>query len=397
MARWVLALIAICISVSSGHAAVSSQGSLTLELVQKSGVTPTVMDYGAVWDGSQVTTALASPFAHTLTLRITNNGSDPIDGVSTTLTLPDGFVTLSNTVGGQIGVTDVTSSLSIGALNPATDSQVITLPAGTVLPVGETLTLTIDCYPGSGSSLGTGQSISWSWDDGTGAQSVATTTSVLRSLPGAVLTADASEVAVPNSTTFTVTISNLGAGAAFDVEIDPAASLRAMAGDTTTVGGFALVFDSWIGLPAGATTDANSVVTLPHLGPGDSVSFQLQATAISCGDMSVELEVDDLYARDVSEAPIDSVASVRLRIEEPLLQYTTGPPDLNLSFGAWTSYTVVLENAKDGAATAVTIDTGLESVGGTVEIRFPGPNTDGWNYDSSTGTFALPADTFIAR
>ena len=210
---------------------------------------------------------------------------------------------------------------------------------------------------------------------------------MVRSLPSVSITADDTEVAVPDQTTFTVVVSNLGAGAAFDVEIDPAQSLLAMTGDTTSVGGYSLRFDSWVGLPADATTGSGSVVSLPHVGPGESVTFQLRATAISCGDMSVEVDVDDLYMRDTSEPAIEGVASLRLKIEEPLLVFDQGPQNMALQFGEWTAFTVVLENEKDGAASSVTLDTTLESLSGTVEVRFTGANSDGWTYNASNGTF----------
>ena len=110
----VLVLVALGGSLS---AAVSSEGTLTLELVDKSGTTPNAMDYGGVWNGTQVTTSPASPTAHTLTLRIENTGDEAINGLTTTLALPTGFTTLSNTRTGRIGLTNVTSSITVGALS----------------------------------------------------------------------------------------------------------------------------------------------------------------------------------------------------------------------------------------------------------------------------------------
>ena len=73
----------------------------------------------------------------------------------------------------------------------------------------------------------------------------------------------------------------------------------------------------------------------------------------------------------------------------PLLEFSPAPADIAIAFSQWTAGSFTLNNAKDGIASNVTVQSNFHTFG-PLEVRFSGPDTDGWAYDNATGLFSRP-------
>ena len=282
----------------------------------------TYFDRGGAWH-SGTGSELSPSNGHTLALTLESTSNDPVEGITISLDLPPGVVALPATavVPGSSGSPLATT---VGQTTTFDLSNVV------IANKNDTLTLSIAVYPDA-TFVGDEMTATWHYDSATlsGTPSIDITVPVQ---DGNVLfsnQADATSVKAGETTTFTVAVSNTGAGGLFEVTLDqnsiaPAngtydlelVSFTQLTGHSNETAQTAAV----------AAGDAEAFV-LPFLEPGGEWRVQVTALATGCGDITSIAKLTDRITTDADANTTSRVrpATMQVALSQPQWRLPAAP------------------------------------------------------------------------
>lgn len=328
----------------------------------------TYMDIGGVWNGS---TEVTNTTGDTFTFVITNTGATSAFEISPRVTLPAHFQFVPGTVA---------VSLSSGGPITISASQsgnlIIFVPqSGYDLPAGVTMTITyglrvLSTMPSSGTYSLTPAAHYATTNGGSLTQTPSFANQNILVQQGATIISKSPTNqlrAVNQNALFTVTVTNTGLGALYDVTINESA---------INPGGSLQLVSMTKTAPTRAATGSSPVLTMPYLAPGESFVVDVVATVTACANILNTVSTTDRTAFTAKNA----TAPVVLDLQQPLITYS--PPNATLSYSATTNVSFNVQNTGLGDARNITLDSNLESLGVTVSSV-----SAGWSYNASNGVF----------
>lgn len=339
----------------------------------------TYMDIGGVWNG---TTEVTNTTGDTFTYVLTNTGSVSAFNLSPRVTLPAHFQYVPNTA--------TASASPGGALTPVSATQVgnlvtFSLPSGYDLPAGTTLTINyglrvLSTMPSSGTYSVTPSVQYGSTDISSLNQSASFSSQNILVLQGATIitkTPTNQLKAVSQTANFTVTVTNTGLGALYDVTINESA---------INPGGSLQLVSMTKTAPARATTGSSPTLTMPYLAPGESYVVDVAATVTACANILNTVSTTDRTAFTAKS----TTAPVVLDLQQPLIAYT--PSNVTLNYSSSVNVSFPVQNTGLGDALSVTLDSNLESLGVTVSAV-----SAGWSYNAGNGVFTYTGGSPAGR
>ncbi|NRA37046.1 MAG: hypothetical protein HRU15_02805, partial [Planctomycetes bacterium] len=378
-------------------AAVIYSGASELDLVDWGLTEPLAMEVGGASDGINVVHNSATPKAHIfrLTAIASGDGADfPLIGLEFDAVLPSGFVVLNGSAQATINM----GSATVVITNPVSNRYrlAITDPIND----GDSIVVQLELYPETAATLGSA-SLNWEINAGGALMGNLEQTTVIESgeIVGKV-NSSISAVAIGESIIIDITLSNPGLAGMFDIQFDPAANI--------VPSDFSLSFNSFVtaGLPAGFSIDGSNVLTIPYLAAGDSLTVSINASAYDCDDLTFLTKVNDIYTRNNALGDVELVISFALLPTSPELSFIDDPlasmpvvvsaPAINIVYDAWAPFQIHVQNRGEGVAQAISLDTSLELLGASIEVRIIGANADGWIYTGADGVFSLPVLTELS-
>lgn len=343
-ARLLAAACAVVALVSVAHAAADIQITSSFTAAQSG---RTYMDVGRVWTGSALGTH------DTVSFTFTNTGDATAFDFAPSVTLP----ALFSYVAGTATVSSTPSGATLGSVSASGQKLTFVLsPAGYDLPAGGSLTIT--CGIITATTIGNGTYTVSGARQYALVNAGALEPEVVRSQPVIVRAGDSTLAITPAQQTravgsdadFTVTVTNTGLGALFNVTINesainPGGNLQLVPGSITRT--------STNPLPH---TASGAVYTLPYLGPGEKFILTLKAQVLDCGSILNTVATTDLTGATAATA----AASVALDLAQPLISYTV--PAIQLVYNDWAPVSIPVTNAVSaGAARALKLRTSLSS------------------------------------
>lgn len=325
----------------------------------------TAFDLAGTWNGSaEVATG------DLVELQLVNAGSGTAFDLALTATLPAGFSYVRGTASGVPGISAVQAGQTL----------TFSLPVDTDIAAGASETIGFGLIAGASVADGThaiSLSAVYGTTDGASDGSEVSALPVVARAGASLLSVDPLQqsAAVQDSVTFDVTVENTGLGGLFDVTIDESAI-------DPTNGAGSLAFVSIVETaPGGSGTPGGPVLTFPYLGPGDSVTARVTATVTDCESIDNPVATTDRTAATAATV----TASIALDLTQPLIAVAVG--DDGLSFSEARVFTATIDNTGMGAATGLSLDSSLESLGVTVSDVDPD-----WSYDAPSGVFTYVAN-----
>lgn len=175
---------------------------------------------------------------------------------------------------------------------------------------------------------------------------------------------------VGSSVTWDISVTNSGLGGLFDVQLDESGL------------GSGLTLDSIMPTsPASpAPSVVGSVVSIPYLAPGETLSADITATVALCDGLTNIVALSERNGTVTDSAD----ASVQLDLETPFVDVAIG--STVIAFGGTGTITIDLDNTGDGDASNLVVDTSLESAPLNVVSVSPG-----WSYSAATGEVSRAA------
>ena len=318
------------------------------------------MDVGEVWNGSSLA---GSTTGDTFRLVISEPGAVIHYDVGVTVTLPPELEWVPSAVGGA----------ATGA-SLAGNQLTLSLPPDTDVDASSPLTVEVGLRAPAGTAPGT-YSVGWQVTFGTtddasdGSASTSLPILVAGGASSLAITPLNQTLAIGDTASFQVQVSNTGPGGLFGVRIDESAI------DPNPSGSLQLL-TMVQSAPALAATGSAPVLTLPYLARGES--FVVDVTALVQGCMAITnlVETDDLLGFTTDS----QVASVTLAVTTPLLALNL--PNVNLDYSGPVSFSGTVVNTGLGEAHDVALDTSLPGAG--VSVFNVGAD---WTYDAGSGRF----------
>lgn len=367
---WAWIALFVC-GVSSAFAQTTLNVSTSFTAAQSG---RSYMDIGGVWNGSAEVTNTSGD---TFTLTITNAGTATAFEIQPRVTLPAHFQYVTGTASVSLssgGPITVTASQSVNTLT-FTPSGSYDLPAGVTMTITYGLRV-LSTMPSSGTYSLTPAVHYATTDGGSRTQTPTFTNQNILVQQGAkiITVSPLNQLkAVNQNALFTVSVTNTGLGALYDVTINESA---------INPGGSLQLVSMTKTAPTRAATGSSPILTMPYLAPGESFVVDVVATVTGCSDILNTVSTTDRKDNTAT----NTTAPVVLDLQQPLITYT--PPNVTLSYSATTSVSVNVQNTGLGDALGVSLDTNFESLGVTVSSI-----SAGWTYNATNGVFTRTGGT----
>lgn len=323
------------------------------------------MDVGGAWDGTTDVTSSGDRFE----VVIANGSADEAAyDLTVSADLPAGF-------------SERTGSLNLALAGPACGA----VPSVSVSRVSDTLTFNFGGYDlpascnlsfdfglvaPSGTAAGTYTVTSVaeaaSSDGGSLNLSVGASKAITVRAGAALLekSPSVSLRTVGSSVTWDISVTNSGPGGLFDVQLDESGLGSGLTLDSITP----------TSLTSPAPSVVGSMVSIPYLAPGETLSADVTATVALCDGLTNSVALTERNGTISDSAD----ASVQLDLETPFVDVAIGSTPI--AFGGTGTITIDVDNTGDGDAANLVVDTNLEGVPLNVVSV-----SSGWSYAAASG------------